>query len=396
VKIESVEAFIIENPPPRWGGNRFYFLKITTEDGLHGWGEMAFLGAQGDMLGALVQTIDQMAEAYLLGTDARRIEHAWQTLYTRAMCHHPDLVRMGIVSAVDTALWDLAGRRLGVPVCELLGGRVRERVRTYSYIYDDPDRTDREPFESWWQMWLTPELCAERAAEMADEGFNALKLDPIPPRGDYDGPSAPWQLGMEDLERAERTVRLVREAVGSRADILIGTHGQTTPAAMRRLARRLEPFDPLWLEEPVPPENAEAMAHVRRGTSIPIATGERLTTVHEFQRLFAAGAVDIAQPDPGSCGGISQMRKIAAAAEPHYVQLAPHVWGGPVMTAAALQVDLAVPNFLIQENIYDSRRTFDRLLTAGFEGAAGYLQPPERPGLGIELDQEALRELSAA
>ncbi|MDG2050521.1 MAG: mandelate racemase/muconate lactonizing enzyme family protein, partial [Myxococcota bacterium] len=184
-----------------------------------------------------------------------------------------------------------------------------------------------------------------------------------------------------------RTIELLREAIGTEADILIGTHGQMTPSVSRRLAKRLEKFDPLWLEEPCPPENAEEMARIAESTSIPIATGERLAFVHDFHRLFSAGACHYAQPDLGSCGGFTGARQIATLAEAHYVLLAPHVWGGPIITAAALQLDAAIPNFLIQESIHKSDLFFDEILKDPFVWEDGDLLLPDRPGLGFELDE---------
>jgi 2-dehydro-3-deoxyphosphogalactonate aldolase len=195
---------------------------------------------------------------------------------------------------------------------------------------------------------------------------------------------------MKEYDRAERTIEAIRRAVGDDADILIGTHGQITPSVSRRLARRLEPFDPLWLEEPCPPENVDEMARVAASTTIPIATGERLAYVHDFQRLFAAGACHYAQPDLGSCGGITGARQIASLAEAHYVLMAPHVWGGPLITAAALQLDAAIPNFLIQESIFKSGLFFDDILKEPLKWDAGDLILPEGPGLGVELDEEKL------
>jgi L-alanine-DL-glutamate epimerase-like enolase superfamily enzyme len=195
---------------------------------------------------------------------------------------------------------------------------------------------------------------------------------------------------MEEYDRAERTIEAIRTAVGNRADILIGTHGQITPSVSRRLAKRLEKYDPLWLEEPCPPENVEEMARIAASTSIPIATGERLCWVHDFQRLFATGACHFAQPDLGSCGGVTAAKQIAALAEAHYVLMAPHVWGGPVITAAAMQIDASIPNFLIQESIYKSGGFFDEIVKEPLRWEAGDLILDDRPGIGVELDEAAL------
>jgi 2-dehydro-3-deoxyphosphogalactonate aldolase len=388
MKIEGADVFTVRQPPEPRGGSEWYFLRLVTDEGVHGWGEMAFLGAQAGKHRSLEREVVEIAEADLVGQDPMRRERIWRSLYGRRCCHHPDLIRMAIISAFDMALWDIAGKALHRPVYELLGGKYRNRARAYSYIYDAPGGRF---YGNWWGMWLSPDYCAERAAQMVEDGFNAMKLDPIPHGGGFEGPAGPWHLSMEMLERAEQTIRGIREAVGQRADILIGTHGQMTAAAAVRLARRLEPYDPLWFEEPVPPENADEMARVARSTTIPIATGERLTTVHGFLRPLQAQAVHIAQPDLASCGGITEAKKIAAMAEAHYVDLAPHVWGGPVVTAASLQIDACIPNFLIQESIWKSGGFFDQLVEEPFEWEDGCLLIPDRPGLGVELNLDALR-----
>jgi 2-dehydro-3-deoxyphosphogalactonate aldolase len=390
MKIVGVETFTVAVPSPPWGGDEWYFLKLLTDEGVHGWGEMAFLGANRGKHRSLNHEVAEIVETRLVGQDALQREGISRRLYSSLCCHHPDVIRGAILSAIDIALWDIAGKAFARPVYDLLGGKCREKIRAYSYIYDRPGRTDRKYYASWWEMWLTPEVCAERAAEMAEEGFNALKLDPIPPGPPPGEPITPWLLTPEVLSRAEKTVRLVREALGDACDILIGTHGQMTPAAALRLAKRLEPYDPLWFEEPVPPENARQMARVARGTSIPIATGERLTTVFDFVRLLEAEAVDILQPDLAACGGITECKKIAALGEAFYAQVAPHVWGGPISTAAALQVAACIPNFLIQESIHKSDHFFDELVQEPFRWEDGALLPPDRPGIGVELDEAAL------
>lgn len=390
MKIADVQTFSISVPPPHRGGNAWHFVKITADDGTYGWGEMACLGSNNGRPRSLPDEVTDLSARYLIGEDPLRREWIWQRFYEGAMSGHPDYIRGSVLSAIDTALWDIAGKHFGQPVYQLLGGAVRRRVRAYSYIYQDPNRPEHKDLKGHWPLWLQPERCAERAAEMAAEGFTALKLDPINARSTWGHPSKPWQMGLEELERAEKTIRLMRETLGSGCDILIGTHGQTTPASAVRLARRLEPFDPLWFEEPVPPESAMQMATVKAKVSIPIATGERLFSVHEFEPLLEHRAADILQPDLGSCGGISQCKKIAAMAEPFYVQMAPHVWGGPGITAAAVQVAASIPNFLILESIYKSDGFFDEILIDPFEWEEGCIVVPDRPGVGIDFDEEAL------
>jgi len=273
-------------------------------------------------------------------------------------------------------------------VYNLLGGKFRDRIRTYTYIYErDVKTTIHEAIGAW---TTDPERLGELASELADEGFTGLKFDPLPQKAWRKTPLPPWEITQKEYDHAERSVKAIREAVGNRADILIGTHGQTTPSAAKRLAARVEKYDPLWLEEPCPPENYKEMGKIARSTSIPIASGERLVTVYEFQNLFDQGGCAFAQPDLGSCGGITACKKISSLAEANYVLMAPHVWGGPIITAAALQIDANIPNFLIQESIGKSDDFFDEIIEEPFEWENGDLIVSDRPGIGTNLDENKL------
>ena len=250
-----------------------------------------------------------------------------------------------------------------------------------SYLYADPDR---EPPPGGVQQH--PEAAAERALAYVEQGFTAVKLDPVGGQSSFD----PRELSLKTLRRAEEVVRGVRAAVGDRCDILIGTHGQMTTASAIRLAQRLEPFDPLWLEEPVPPENPREMARVARATTIPIATGERLATKFEFAELLELGAASILQPALGAVGGILEAKKIAGMAEAHYAQIAPWMATGPIAGAASIQLDVCSPNFLIQEGIGTWGGIHAELLVEPIRWEKGYIIPPTAPGLGVELDEEAV------
>ena len=280
----------------------------------------------------------------------------------------------------------------------LLGGLYRERIRSYTYIYDmGRDGNPPGPLDTLLAWTKDPGRMRELAGQFADEGFTGLKFDPLPQTRRGRVPTPPWEPSLTEYDLAEQVVAAAREAVGNRADILIGTHGQITPSAAKRLAARIEQYDPLWLEEPCPPENYAQMGEIARATSIPIATGERLVGVHEFQNLFAEGACAFAQPDLASCGGITGCRKIATLAEANYVLMAPHVWGGPVITAAAMQVDASIPNFLIQECISKADGFFDEIIREPFVWDAGDLViQQDRPGIGIELFPEKLEAYAPA
>jgi galactonate dehydratase len=276
------------------------------------------------------------------------------------------------------ACWDIVGKEAGQPVYNLLGGRVHERLRSYTYIYARPgDQTD---------VYQDPELSAERAVEYVAQGFTALKFDPAGPYTAFDG----RQLSLAQLELCERFMQRLRAAVGPKADLLFGTHGQMTAAGAIRLARRLEAYEPLWFEEPVPPDAPEEMARVARATRIPIAAGERLTTKYDFARVLAAGAAAILQMNLGRVGGILEAKKIAAMAEVHHVQIAPHLYCGPVVGAANIQLSTCSPNFLILEGIERWQGFHAQLLKKPIRWEAGYVIPPTEPGLGVELDEEVI------
>ncbi len=372
MKIADVKTYVVENPPPHFGGPYFVFLKLTTSNGIEGFGEAYAIPFRPDLIARMIEDV---CERYVLGADPFQIERLWRRVYSSGYTQRPDTSMMGVLSAIEMACWDIVGKALDRPVYDLLGGRVHERLRTYTYLYPRPaDATN---------VYTDPVLAAERAAEYVAQGFTAVKFDPV---GDYSA-FDPRQLSLEVLERAETFMRLIREAVGNRCDLLFGTHGQMTAAAAIRLARRLEPYDPLWFEEPTPPENVEEMARVARATCIPIATGERLTTKYEFARLLQRQAAAILQMNLGRVGGILEARKIAGMAEAHYVQIAPHLYCGPIVGAASIQVAVCCPNFLIQEGIQQWGDFHARLLKTPLRWEAGYILPPTAPGLGVELDE---------
>jgi 2-dehydro-3-deoxyphosphogalactonate aldolase len=280
------------------------------------------------------------------------------------------------LSAIEMAMWDIVGKAVEKPVYELLGGKVHERLRTYTYIYPEGNETDA--------IYHDAELSAQRAAEYVKQGFTAVKFDPAGAYSAFD----PRQPSLESLDRSEKFVRLLREAVGSKADLLFGTHGQFTASGAIRLAKRLEPYDPLWFEEPTPPEMPEEMALVARATSIPVATGERLTTKYEFSRVLACRAASILQMALGRVGGILEAKKIAGMAEAHYAQIAPHLYCGPVEGAANIQLSACIPNFLILESIQTWSGFHAKILKKPIRWEDGYIIPSAEPGLGIELDEE--------
>lgn len=388
MKLTDVKTYVIKVDRPNWGGLLWFFTKLETDEGLEGWGETAVLSSLYGLEESYESMVKAIFDRLLKGQNPINREPLYHMLYTTLTSQHPDYVALGLISAFDIALWDICGKYHNTPVYNLLGGKCRDKIRTYTYIYDLEEKDSLIKATADWTR--NPARLGELAAKMADEGFTGVKFDPLRQAGSGRFINPPWEISLDEYDHAEKSIRAIREAVGNRADICIGTHGQISPATARRLAKRVEKYDPLWLEEPCPPENYGEMGKIARSTTIPIATGERLVTIYEFQNLFREGACAIAQPDPGSCGGITACKKIATLAEANYVLMAPHVWGGPIITAAALQIDANIQNFLIQESIYKSRDFFDEIVKEPFEWQDGYLIPSDRPGLGIELNEESL------
>jgi 2-dehydro-3-deoxyphosphogalactonate aldolase len=320
--------------------------------------------------------IEDVCERHVIGTDPFKIEQLWRRIYSSGYTQRPDTSLVGVLSGIETACWDIIGKELDKPVYDLLGGQVHEKLRSYSYLYPkEGDKTD---------VYTDANLAAERAAEYVKQGFTAVKFDPVGPYSAFD----PRQLSLAALEHTERFVGTLRDAVGGKCDLLFGAHGQMTAAGAIRLARRLEKFDPLWLEEPVPPENVEQMARVARQTSIPIATGERLATKYEFARVLETQAAAILQMALGRVGGLLEAKKIAGMAEAHYAQIAPHLYCGPIEGAANIQIGTCSPNFLIQEGIGTWGGFHAEILKQPIRWQDGYIIPPSKPGLGVELDEE--------
>ena len=372
MKLTDIKTFVVGNPPPGNGGRYFVFVKLSTEGNVHGVGEAYCVPFHPDLVARLLVDV---FERYLVGEDPHDIERIWRRVYSAGYSQHPDLTLMGVLSALEMACWDIIGKEAGQPVHKLLGGRVHERLRSYTYIYARPG----DPVD----VYQDPQLAAERAAEYVAQGFTAIKFDPAGPYTAFDG----RQLSLAQLELCERFMRELRAAVGTSADLLFGTHGQMTAAGAIRLAQRLEPYDPLWFEEPVPPDAPEQMALVARATSIPIAAGERLTTKYDFARVLRANAAAILQMNLGRVGGILEAKKIAAMAEVQHVQLAPHLYCGPVVGAANIQLATCSPNFLILEGIERWQGIHAELLVKPIRWENGYVIPPSEPGLGVELNE---------
>jgi galactonate dehydratase len=359
VKITRVETFLA---PPRW-----LFCRIETDDGLVGWGEPVVEG-RAEVVRTAVATLAE----YLIGQDPLRIEHHWQVL-TKGGFYRGGPVLSSAVAGLDQALWDIAGRFYGAPVHAMLGGAVRDRVRVYSWVGgDDP-------------MEVAQAVAAQVEAGMTAVKMNASgRLNPIPTVG--------------EMRALAARLASAREVLGPERDVAVDFHGRASPAAVRRILPAIAEYAPLFAEEPVLPELADQLSDVVRCSTVPVALGERLYSRAEFLSPLRAG-VAVVQPDLSHAGGISEVRRIAALAETHGALLAPHCPLGPVALASSLQVAAATPNFLIQEQSmgihYHSRSVelLDYVLDPEpFTIVDGYLAVPAGPGLGVTVDEKALRE----
>jgi 2-dehydro-3-deoxyphosphogalactonate aldolase len=373
MKITDIKTYVVGTPPPYFGGLYWIFLKLTTDHQLVGYGEVYSVPFHPQIV---TQMIEDVCTRYVIGTDPFKIERLWRIVYSSGYTQRPDPSLLGVLSGIEMACWDIIGKELNKPIYELLGGQVHEKLRSYTYLY--PVETDKT------NVYSDPELAAERAAEYVKQGFTAVKFDPVGPYSAFD----PRQLSLPALDHSEKFVKTIREAVGGQCDLLFGTHGQMTTSGAIRLARRLEKFDPLWFEEPVPPENLNEMARVARQTRIPIATGERLTTKYEFARVLEQQAASILQMALGRVGGILEAKKIAGMAEAFYAQIAPHLYCGPIAGAADIQISTCSPNFLIQESIQTWGGFYAEILKEPIQWQDGYIIPPTKPGLGVELNEE--------
>ena len=377
MKLTDLEIFVVGTPPPGHGGRYFIFIKLTTDTGIIGYGEVYAAAVGPDAMTAVIRDV---FERHVAGRDPHDIEAMFRSAYSSGFTQRPDPTVMGAFSGLEIACWDILGKAHDLPVHKLLGGQITRRIRTYSYLYPG---ADQDPAS----FYASADMSAEQAAVMVDQGFTALKFDPAGPYTIMGG----HQPAMADLSLSTRFCARIREAVGDRADLLFGTHGQFTPSGAIRLAHAIALYQPLWFEEPVPPDNPDAMAMVAAHSPVPIATGERLTTRADFQPLLARNAAHILQPALGRVGGIWEARKLAVLAEAHGAQIAPHLYAGPIEWAANLQLAACLPNFLIAETIGKGDGFHRQLLNRGLPWEAGHILLDDTPGLGVSLNEEVAR-----
>ncbi|WP_306116795.1 MULTISPECIES: mandelate racemase/muconate lactonizing enzyme family protein [unclassified Roseovarius] len=375
MRLQDLDIIITAPPSPGWGGRYWILVKLTTDNGTTGWGECyaSSIGPE-----AMKPVIRDVFDRHMLGENPENIELMFRRAYSSGFTQRPDLTVMGAFSGLEIACWDILGKARERPVWAMLGGRMNDRIRAYTYLYPLPHH-DLNAF------WTSPEMAAETAAAMVDLGYTAVKFDPAGPytlRGGH-------MPAMTDIDLSVAFCRAIREAVGTKADLLFGTHGQFTTAGAIRLGKALEPYGPLWFEEPIPPDNVAEMAKVAQAVAIPVATGERLTTKAEFAPVLRAGAATILQPALGRAGGIWEMKKVAAMAEVYNAQMAPHLYAGPVEWAANIHLGASIPNLLMAETIDTPFHA--ALIKNTISVEEGFIVPPEAPGLGIEVDEDLAR-----
>tara|TARA_B110000977_G_scaffold23437_2_gene28218 strand:- start:108 stop:1337 length:1230 start_codon:yes stop_codon:yes gene_type:complete len=377
MKLQDLEIFIVGNPPPGWGGRYFIFVKLTTNTGITGYGEVysASIGPH-----TMKSVIEDVFERHMMGENPENIEMMFRRAYSSGFTQRPDLTVIGAFSGLEIACWDILGKSHDRPIYALLGGKMNDRIRSYTYLYP-MEHHDNSAF------WTSPEMQAESAAEMVKIGFTAIKFDPAGPYTSRGG----HMPAMTDIDLSVRMCAAIRDAVGTKADLLFGTHGQFTTAGAIRLGVALEPYNPLWYEEPVPPDNINSMAKVASAVRIPIATGERLTTKAEFSAVLRDGAATILQPALGRSGGILETKKIAAIAEVHNAQIAPHLYAGSVEWAANIQLAVNIPNILMAETILTGCGFAGDLINNSIVWEDGFILAPSEPGLGIEFNEELAR-----
>jgi 2-dehydro-3-deoxyphosphogalactonate aldolase len=375
VKITDVKTWAVATPPPHKGGSYWIFVKLTADNGISGYGEVYGVPFAP---GIVCKMIENAVERHVIGRSAFDIEAIWRIIYSAGFNQRPDMSTGGVISGIEMACWDIVGKALDQPIYNLMGGKVHERLRSYTYLYPDVEQLTAEDFHG------DVNAAPNRLQHYMDLGFTAVGLDPVMPMGSFD----PRQLSLDVLEGAEQLIKSLREVAGSRCDLMIKTHGQLSTSSAIRLARRMEKFDPLWFEEPVPPCNPKEMARVASSTTIPISGGERLVSRFEISKVLEAQAIQILQPALGRVGGILEGKKIAAMAEAYYAHFAPHLYAGPIEAAANIQLSTTLPNFLILESIDTFDGFFNDLLTTPIQWEDGYVTVPDRPGLGFELNEE--------
>jgi galactonate dehydratase len=342
------------------------FVKVETDEGIYGLGEVRLNNRTNALLGYLSEAIPR----YAIGHDPFDVEALTSRLVIGDFGRMGE-VTMSAVSILEMACWDIVGKALGQPCYRLMGGAVRNKIKAYA--------------NGWYTVERTPEAFHDAARKVVERGYLALKIDPFG--------AGRYELSLDEQARSVALVEAVRDAVGPDCDILLEMHGRFNPSTAILMARKMEHLRLAWIEEPVPPENLPELRRVAERVNIPVATGERLHTMTEFRALFDLNAVDIIQPDPTHFGGLTLTRRLSAWADVHNVLVAPHNVGGPVSTAAALHLAACTPNFMIQEHFNDFADSWVKQAAPGVpDVVGGYFALPDKPGLGVELNEAVFQD----
>ncbi len=376
MRITNLDIIVTAPPPPGWGGRYWILVKLTTNTKVVGWGE-CYASSVGPA--AMTAIIEDVFQRYFLDQSPENVELIFRRTFSSGFTQRPDLSVMGAFSGLEIACWDILGKDRDRPVWALLGGKMNESIRAYSYLYP-LENHDLNSF------WTSPKDAAESACDLVSRGYTAVKFDPAGPytmRGGH-------QPALSDIALCVSFMKEIREAIGNKADLLFGTHGQFTTAGAIRLGQAIEQFRPLWFEEPIPPDNLLEFQKLAVSLKIPIAAGERLTTKYEFATLLRSGGVSILQPALGRAGGIWEMKKTSAIAEVFNAQIAPHLYAGPIEWAANIQLAVSIPNILILETI--ETNFHDQLIRSSIQVDDGYIKAPQAPGLGIEVNEDLARQ----
>ena len=371
MKITSIETVVCHARMRNW-----IFVKVMTDQpGLWGWGEATLEWHTRSVVGA-IEDLSQL----IVGEDPRRIEYLWQMMYRQHFWHGNGIVRGTAISGIDIALWDIMGKIHNVPCHALWGGRVRDYIRLYSHLgggrmedFYETQAGDAQRF-------------ADLAQEAVEDGFTAFKSMAVPE-------TMPLE-GLQPIHYAEACVQAMREAVGDEIDIMVDCHARPSPRMGLMFAKALEPYGLYFFEEPCWPECMEDIALIQRSVTTPIATGERLTGIHAYRELFEKRAVSVVQPDITHCGGLSEVRKIAAMAEAYKISIAPHNPQGPVSTAASIEFGFSTPSYIICESVHNDVPWRQDVVNEGFaiEKKGRIVKPNQRPGLGIQINEEEVKK----
>ncbi len=372
MKLTDLDIIVTSPPAPGWGGRYWILVKLTTDTGVVGWGECYASSIGPD---AMTHVIQDVFARHMADENPEDIELMFRRVYSAGFTQRPDLTVMGAWSGLEIACWDILGKDRDRPVNALIGGRLNDHIRAYTYLYPQ----DHHPLPAF---WASADMAAESALACVEAGYSAVKFDPAGPYTIRAG----HMPSMFDISTSVDFCRKIRDAVGDRADLLFGTHGQFSTGGAVRMGQAIEPFSPLWFEEPCPPDTD--LSTVAAQVRIPVATGERLTTKAEFATALRQGA-SILQPALGRSGGIWETKKIAAIAEVHNAQMAPHLYAGPVEWAANVQLAASIPNILMAETIETPFHA--ALIKNTLTVEDGYIPVPTAPGLGIDVDEDLAR-----